>query len=94
MSIDPLDRKIGLISKGGVPGFFFFSLCGRRALNGFSPIAPLQIWFDPFSLEAGFPCIGLEDRREAVFARVHREERDRNIKGKRFYVRQHLSEVV
>lgn len=68
MSIDPLDRKIGLISKDGVPGFLFVCLFFfvRRDLNGFSPITPLQIWFDPFSLEAGFLCIGLEDKREAV----------------------------
>lgn len=75
MSIDPLDRKIGLISKDGVLGFLFVFFV-RRDLNGFSPITPLQIWFDPFLLEAGFLCIGLEDKREAVFVRVHREERE------------------
>lgn len=41
--MDPLDRKIGLISKDEVP-----LLLGRRELNGFSPIIPLLIWFDPW----------------------------------------------
>lgn len=72
MSIDPLDRKIGLILKDGVPGFFLFLV--RRDLNGFIPITSLQIWFDSFSSEAGFLCIGREVRREDVFVRVHREE--------------------
>lgn len=97
MSIEPLDRKIGLILKDGVPRLVFFVCFGffvRRDLNGFSPITPLQIWFDPFSMEAGFLCTGLEDRRQAVLVKSS-EEGERQKHGRRdVYVRQHLSEMV
>lgn len=61
MSMDPLDRKIGLISKDGVPGFCYLVFFLRWDLNGFHAVIPLQIWFDPLSLEADFQGWRMED---------------------------------